>query len=135
MRVSAEQSVESAYGWWVAIASTLMIAVSFGSTYLVVIGLKPIAAEFGWPRQIPSAGYSAALFGAGVGGILMGLWQDRRGMAGPSMMGAIFVSLGVFYSLFSSFGLLFFFLFFVLVFLHIGVRTSLSRIFCLNLWK
>ncbi|MBT3536751.1 MAG: MFS transporter [Rhodospirillaceae bacterium] len=94
MIVATKESIESRYGWWVAIASTLMIATAFGSTYLVVVGLKPIAAEFGWPRRIPSAGYSAALFGAGVGGILMGLWSDRRGMMGPAMCGAICVGLG-----------------------------------------
>jgi MFS family permease len=95
MSASKKQSIESRYSWWVAIASTLMITVAFGSTYLVIVGLKPIAAEFGWPRQIPSAGYSAALLGAGVGGILMGLWSDRRGMAGPAVTGSIFVGLGL----------------------------------------
>ena len=83
------ESVESGYGWWVVIATTLMISVAFGSSYLVVVGLKPIAADFGWPRQIPSAGYAFAMFGAGVGGILMGLWSDRRGMAGPALTGAL----------------------------------------------
>ena len=95
MSVPEEASVETAYGWLVAVVSTLMITVAFGSTYLVVVGLKPIAAEFGWPRQIPSAGYSAALFGAGVGGILMGFWLDRRGMAGPAFCGALFVGLSM----------------------------------------
>ena len=95
MNTAPTTSIESRYGWWVAIASTLMITVAFGSTYLVVVGLKPIAAEFGWPRQIPSAGYSAAMFGAGVGGILMGLWSDRKGMVGPSFCGAIFVGVGM----------------------------------------
>ena len=95
MNAAKKDSIETGYGWWVAIASTMMITVAFGSTYLVVVGLKPIAAEFGWPRQIPSAGYSAALLGAGLGGILMGLWSDRRGMAGPAMTGAVFVGLGL----------------------------------------
>ena len=88
-------SIESRYGWIVVIISTLMITVAFGATYLVVVGLKPIAAEFDWPRQIPSAGYAAALLGSGIGGILMGLWSDRRGMAGPALTGAIFVGVGL----------------------------------------
>ena len=95
MSISKAGSIETPYGWWVAIASTLMITVAFGSTYLVVVGLKPIAADFGWPRQVPSAGYSAALFGAGVGGILMGLWSDRKGMLGPAFCGAIFVGVAM----------------------------------------
>jgi len=93
--MSETASIESRYGWWVVVATTLMISVAFGSGYLVVVGLKPIAADFGWPRQIPSAGYAAAMFGAGVGGILMGLWSDRRGMAGPAMTGAVCLGLGL----------------------------------------
>ena len=95
MKIAEETSIESRYGWWVVIATTLMISVAFGSSYLVVVGLKPIAAEFNWPRQIPSAGYAAAMFGAGVGGILMGLWSDRRGMAGPALTGAVCLGLGL----------------------------------------
>ena len=95
MNLAKSESIESGYGWWVVIATTLMISVAFGSGYLVVVGLKPIAADFGWPRQIPSAGYAAAMFGAGVGGILMGLWADRRGMVGPAMTGAFCLGLGL----------------------------------------
>jgi MFS family permease len=87
-------SIESRYGWVVAIASTLMIATAFGAAYLVVVGLKPIAAEFGWPRQIPSAAYGLALLGAGFGGITVGFWSDRHGMGMPSIVGAFTIGIG-----------------------------------------
>lgn len=94
MTVRAAGSVESGYGWVVAIISTLMIAIAFGSSYLVVVGLKPIAADFGWPRQIPSAAYGLALLGAGFGGILAGFWSDRWGMGAPSTIGAVAIGAG-----------------------------------------
>lgn len=87
-------SVESRYGWFVVVASTIMIAMGFGASYVVVVGLKPIALEFGWPRQIPSAAYSLALLGAGLGGIAMGAWSDRRGMGGPTLVGALTIGPG-----------------------------------------
>lgn len=90
----ARDSVETPYGWLVLVASTLMMATGFGGTYLVVVGLKPIAAEFGWPRSVPSLAYSLALLGAGLGGILMGLWSDRSGMGRPALLGAVMVGAG-----------------------------------------
>ena len=90
----AVASIESRYGWFVVAASTLMIATAFGASYVVVVGLKPIAAEFGWPRQIPSAAYALAMLGAGFGGIAMGFWSDRSGMGGPAHVGALMIGLG-----------------------------------------
>lgn len=94
MTIRAAGSVESGYGWVVAIVSTLMIATAMGATYLVVVGLKPIAADFGWPRQIPSAAYGLALLGAGFGGIAAGYWSDRWGMGVPSIVGAVGIGAG-----------------------------------------
>ena len=87
-------SIESRYGWCVAAASTVMIACSFGASYVVVVGLKPIAAEFDWPRQIPSAAYALTMLGAGLGGIAMGMWSDRVGMGGPARLGALMIGTG-----------------------------------------
>ncbi len=87
-------SIETAYGWWVVTASTLILAVNFGGTYLVVVGLKPIAADMGWPRSIPSLAYTVMYIGAGFGGIAMGWWSDRRGMFGPAVLGAVAIALG-----------------------------------------
>jgi MFS family permease len=95
MTVSAQDSIESRYGWAVAITSTVMIGISFGATYLVVVGLKPIAAEFGWPRQVPSAAYGLALLGAGIGGVAVGFWSDRRGLGLPVLIASVVLGLGI----------------------------------------
>jgi len=89
-------SVETRYGWAVVAASMVLVAMSFGSNYLIVVALKPVAEEFGWPRGIPSLAYSATLFGAGVGGIAMGWLADRIGMFRPAVLGAVMVALGAF---------------------------------------
>ncbi|MCH9675533.1 MAG: MFS transporter [Gammaproteobacteria bacterium] len=82
------------YAWVVAIASLLLMAMGTGGTYVVVVALKPIAAEFGWPRSVPSSAYALAMMGMGIGGILMGKWADRRGVAPPVLLGSIAVALG-----------------------------------------
>ena len=86
--------METGYGWVVVAASHLLVATAIGASYLIIVSLKPIAAEFDWPRQIPSLAYSVMMLGAGVGGILMGYWSDRRGMGGVSLLGAVMVGAG-----------------------------------------
>jgi len=87
-------SIERPYGWIVALASMVMMAVGMGSSYLVVVALKPIAAEFGWPRAVPSLCYSLILLGAGFGGLLLGRWADRAGIGPPVLLAAIAIPLG-----------------------------------------
>ncbi len=94
MTVRAEESIETPFGWVVVVASTLLVATAIGSTYLIIVSLKPIAAEFDWPRSIPSLAYSLVMLGAGIGGIVMGFWSDRHGMGGVSLLGAIMIGTG-----------------------------------------
>ena len=88
------QSVETPYGWVVVGASNMMVATAIGASYLIIVSLKPIAADFDWPRWIPSLAYSMVMLGAGIGGIVMGFWSDRRGMGGPATLGAVMVGTG-----------------------------------------
>jgi len=90
----AADSVETPYGWVIAGASHLLVATAIGVSYLIVVSLKPIAAEFDWPRSIPSAAYAVMMLFAGFGGILMGYWSDRRGVGGVSLLGAAMIGLG-----------------------------------------
>ena len=76
------------------IASVWLLAVSAGGMYLVVVALKPLAAEFAWPRAVPSFAYSAQFIGSGFGGLIMGYLLDRFGFAIPALVGAIMVSTG-----------------------------------------
>ena len=90
-----EDSVETPYGWVVLAASLIFATVSFGTAYSIVVSLKPIAAEFGWPRWVPSMAYTLLALGSGVGGIFMSLWADKRGVWEPAVLGALAVGAGM----------------------------------------
>jgi len=78
----------------VLIASLLFMLIGTGSIYFIVVALKLITAEFGWPRAVPSIAYALQYAGAGVGGIFMGWCLDRRGMGIPATVGAAMIGLG-----------------------------------------
>lgn len=78
----------------VLVASLLFMVVGTGSVYFLVVALKPISADFNWPRAVPSFAYSLQYFGAGVGGIFMGFWLDRKGMGMPALVGASMIGAG-----------------------------------------
>lgn len=78
----------------VLVASLLFMLIGTGSIYFIVIALKPISADFGWPRAVPSIAYALQYGGAGIGGIFMGWLLDRRGMMIPAVIGASMVGLG-----------------------------------------
>lgn len=88
------RSVERPYGWVVLVASLALMTIAAGSYYVVIVALKPIAAEFGGPRWVPSLAYGLAIFGMGAGGIFMGLWADRTRVAWPALMGTAALVLG-----------------------------------------
>ncbi len=88
-------SIETPYGWIVVAASLCYLVFAYGSSNLVIVSLKPMADLYGWPRWIPSLAYSALMVGAGVGGIIMGLWADRTSMRWPAMVGSVMVGGGI----------------------------------------
>jgi len=90
------ESVERPYGWAIVAASVLCMGVATGSLYVVVVGLKPVAAEFGGLRSIPSLCYAVGLLGMGVGGIVMGWWSDRRGALQPMLFASLMIPLGAY---------------------------------------
>lgn len=78
----------------VLIASLAFMVIGTGSIYFLVVALKLITAEFGWPRVVPSIAYALQYFGAGIGGILMGYCLDRLGMFLPALTGAVMMGAG-----------------------------------------
>ena len=94
MNGSTSASIERPYGWVIVVASLLLMTTGTGSLYAVVVALKPIAADFDWPRWVPSLAYSLGMLGMGAGGILMGRWSDRVGNARPAALGALGVATG-----------------------------------------
>ena len=78
----------------VVLASTYLILAANGGMFLLVVALKPIAQEFGWPRTVPSLAYSFQFIGSGVGGIVMGYWFDRSGVGPVALLGTVMIGSG-----------------------------------------
>ena len=43
---------------------------------------------------MPSIAYALQYLGGGLGGIVMGYWLDRAGMARPALLGAVMIGTG-----------------------------------------
>ena len=78
----------------VVIVSIYLIMVANGALLLLVVGLKQVAQEFGWPRGVPSLAYAFLFIGTGVGGIVMGYWYDRSGAGPVTSLGAFMIGTG-----------------------------------------
>ena len=74
--------------------SVAMLFVSGGGMYLIVVALKEVAMEFGWPRAVPSFAFSLQFIGSGLGGVIMGHVLDRYGFIVPALVGAVMVGMG-----------------------------------------
>ena len=49
-----EDSIEVSYGWVVVIASLALHSISLGAPHILFVALKPIAADLGSLRTVPS---------------------------------------------------------------------------------
>ena len=99
---SPQTGLDSREAWTVAVASLALIAIGLGNTLALVVSLKLIAAEFDWPRAVPSLAYSLTMLGIGAGGILMGYWSDRAGMGPPVLVGALSIASGLILASFAT---------------------------------
>jgi MFS family permease len=86
--------IETAASWRIALASMLIISVGWGAPYLIAVALKPMAAELGAARSVPSLASSLCYVGIGVGGIFMGWWADRVGAMWTALFGSIMIGAG-----------------------------------------
>ena len=75
-------------------ASLALHSVSLGAPTMLFVALKPIAADLGTVRSVPSLAYSLMMVGTGVGGVAMGWWMDRLGVMQPVLFGSVMISLG-----------------------------------------
>lgn len=87
--------VDSRQAWLIAIAALALASISLGAPYVAIVGLKPMAADFGGYRSIPSAAASLAFLGTGVGGLIMSLLAERIGVRVTVIVGAAMVALGL----------------------------------------
>jgi MFS family permease len=88
-------SIETRASWLVALAAVAILSVSFGAPLVVVIALKPIAADLGQDRALAALASSLSWVGAGAGGILMGWISGRIGARRVAMFGGLMVCAGL----------------------------------------
>jgi MFS family permease len=91
--------VDSRASWLVAGVALLILTLSFGAPWIVVVALKPIAAELDGARSIPALASALAWFGQGLGGILMGRLADVIGVRWTVICGAVMICLGLLLSM------------------------------------
>ncbi len=89
-----DRLIDSRAAWAIAAAQVGLITMAMGSSYLLWVGLKPIALDFDWPREVPSLANALQMIGTGLGGIVMGRWFDRAGLLGPLVAGTLGVGGG-----------------------------------------
>jgi MFS family permease len=74
--------------------SVWLLFVTAGGMFLIAVSLKQIAGDFGWPRAVPSLGWSLQFVGSGLGGLAMGHILDRLGFGVPAITGALMIGSG-----------------------------------------
>ena len=96
------KSIETRESWVVATVSLILLGLSFGGQWVVVVGLKAIAADMGGQRSVPALGGSLAWLGTAAGGIVMGRVAERYGVRWTVMFGAVMICIGLIISTFGQ---------------------------------
>ncbi len=64
--------------WAIAVAGTVAM-ICLGTVYSWSLFTQPLIAAFGWSHTTTTWCFALAIFFLGVGAIIGGRWQDRRG--------------------------------------------------------
>ena len=91
-------SVESKASWRTAWLILAILSVSFGSSLLIVVGMKPIQESLGTDRSVVALAGAFLWVGTGAGGIFMGWLSDRIGVRATVAIGACMIAGGLFLS-------------------------------------
>ena len=90
----SDRSIEVPYGWVIIAVSLTIHTIGLAAPTILFVALKPIAADFDWPRAVPSLAYSLLMLGSGIGGVAMGWWMDKRGIMSPVLFGSVMLVCG-----------------------------------------
>lgn len=92
---SLPPSIESKSSWIAAGVALGIMTLSFGAPWIIVVALKPVAAEVGGARSIPALAGALAWVGQGLGGIIMGRVADIFGVRWTVICGAVMICIGL----------------------------------------
>lgn len=88
-------SIESRASWIAAWVTLAILSVAYGSTLLIVVGLRAIELDLGVSRSILALAGALTWIGTGLGGIVMGWLADRIGVRNSVLMGTVMVAFGL----------------------------------------
>ena len=88
-------SVESKASWRTAWLILAILSVSFGSSLLIVVGMKPIQESLGTDRSVVALAGAFLWVGTGAGGIFMGWLSDRIGVRATVAIGVGMIAAGL----------------------------------------
>jgi MFS family permease len=92
---SRPRSIESRASWTAARVTLAILSLVYGSTLIIVVGLKAIETDLGVPRSVMALAGVVTWIGTGSGGIAMGWLADRIGIRISVMIGAVMVATGL----------------------------------------
>src|SRR5882724_1176784 len=92
---AGHRSVEGRASWRAACMTLAILSISFGSTLLIVVGMKPMQEALGTDRAVMALAGSLLWIGTGSGGILMGWLADRIGLRPTVALGACMIAGGL----------------------------------------
>jgi MFS family permease len=87
--------IDSRESWLIALATLAIASVCLGAPHILTVALKPVAADLGGYRSIPSAALSLSMLGTGIGGLAMGWLAERVGVRSVVVLGAAMVCSGL----------------------------------------
>lgn len=88
-------SIETRASWVAALAALGIMSVTLGAPFVAIVGLKPIAEEFGSPRSVVALAASFSWLGAAFGGAVMGQVAERFGVRQTVIFGALMIAAGL----------------------------------------
>jgi MFS family permease len=87
--LNTETKLESSYAWLLVIVASMLMGLGAGALISISTFLKPISADFGWPRGDTALAYMAGAVAMGLGGIGMGYLADRYATRPVVLVGVV----------------------------------------------
>lgn len=89
-----DSAIDSPQAAWRLLTTLLLMLLGNSGMYVVSVVLPEVQAEFGVSRADASIPYTLSMLGFGIGGMWMGRWADRFGIARVAALGALGVASG-----------------------------------------
>ncbi|AEC20997.1 hypothetical protein PT7_2457 [Pusillimonas sp. T7-7] len=94
-RVHSFASIETPYSWWLALVTLVITSLSFGAVTSIPVLLKPLAHDWNVGVGTIASVHLTAMFGAGLGSLLLGRLLDRHGFFCIAVVGALSTTAGL----------------------------------------